>query len=549
MTGLATLALTRGVVRLLDRFDGGPGATVGVVRDGALIIHRSAGLASLELGVPIGPDTTFRVASVTKQFTCAAVLMLADEGRLHLDDDARLHLPELPDMGAPVTVAHLMHNTSGIRDMLGIQRMGGADLGQPVRPDELMDSILRQRTLNFAPGSRFLYSNSNFLLLGRIVERLYGEPLAAVLDRRLLAPAGMTRSRLVEQVGAVVPGLATGYLRRDGEWIRAPHAFPLHGEGGLVSCVEDLALWNRWLDANPAMAEALAKEAPFSNGRPSLYARGQVVREYRGLPTVGHGGLWPGYRTEFLRVPGEGLAVIAISNRGDTDTSLLAHQILDLILDGRPGAAPVPANPNPADTAPLAGRWLDRDTGATLNITVTDDGDTTFTAYGLPLGPSVQPDGRFGTVRGMTPFALRPVDAGTLDVEMDAGHTATYHRVADGAALPDGLAGFYRSEEMAVTWTLTGTEAGLHVTAHGPVVSAGPWRVEAVEGDVVRVHMPDVLYPSWLDVRVLRGEAGGAEGFSVSSGRVKEVVFRRAAAPPSKLSSRLSAMMQPLAAA
>ena len=161
MTGLATLALTRGVGRLLERFDGGPGATVGVVQDGALTVHRSAGLASLELGVPIGPDTTFRVASVTKQFTCAAILMLAAEGRLRLDDDARLHLPELPEMaapdgGAPVTVAHLMHNTSGIRDMLGIQRMGGADLGQPVRPDALMDGILRQRTLNFAPGSRFL---------------------------------------------------------------------------------------------------------------------------------------------------------------------------------------------------------------------------------------------------------------------------------------------------------------------------------------------------------------------------------------------------------
>ena len=529
MTALATLALTRGVTRLLQRFDGGPGATVGVVQDGALTIHHSAGLASLELGVPVGPDTTFRVASVTKQFTCAAILMLADEGRLHLDDDARLHLPELPDMGAPITVAHLMHNTSGIRDMLGIQRIGGADLGQPVRPDELMDGILRQRTLNFTPGSRFLYSNSNFLLLGRIVERLSGEPIAAVLDRRLLTPAGMTRSRLVEQVATVVPSIATGYLRRDGAWVRAPHAFPLHGEGGLVSCVEDLALWNQWLDATPALAEALAQAAPFTNGRPSLYARGQVVRDYRGVPTVGHGGLWPGYRTEFLRVPGESLAVIAISNRGDTDTSLLAHQVLDLILDARPGIAPVPASPAPADTAPLAGRWLDRDAGATLDIAVSEDGTTTFTTYGLPFSLSVQPDGRLGTIRGMAPFALRAKDADTVEVELDAGHTATYHRVGDGAVLPDGLAGAYRSDEIAATWTLTSGEAGLHATARGPVVSGGPWRIEPVEGDMVRVHVPDILYPSWLDVHVLRDGAGGVEGLSVASGRVKAALFRRVA--------------------
>ncbi len=529
MTGLATLALTRGVDRLLERFAGGPGATVGVVRDGALAVHRSAGLASLELDVPVGPDTTFRVASVTKQFTCAAVLMLASEGRLRLEDDARVHLPELPDMGGTVTVAHLMHNTSGVRDMLGIMRQGGADLGQPVRPDELMDGILRQRTLNFTPGSRFLYSNSNFLLLGRIVERLCGAPLSAVLERRLLAPAGMTRSRLVEQVGTVVPGLATGYLRRDGAWVRAPHAFPLHGEGGLVSSIEDLALWSWWLDANPGMAEALSTGMPFSNGRPSLYARGQVVREYRGLHTVGHGGLWPGYRTEFLRVPGEGIAVIAISNRGDVDTSLLAHQALDLILDGRPGTAPVPVRPDPAITAPLAGRWLAEDASATLDVAVTPEGATTFTSYGLPFEPSVQADCRIGTVRGMTPFALQATDAGTLEVEMDAGHTDTYRRVAAGAMLPDGLAGTYRSQEMAAAWTLAVGEAGLHVTVRGPAISAGPWRVEAVEGDVIRIHVPDILYPSWLDVLVLRDRAGGVEGLSVSGSRVKRVLFRRVA--------------------
>ncbi len=529
MTPLATLALTRGITRLLERFDGGPGATIGIVQDGALTLHRSAGLASLELGVPVGPDTTFRVASVTKQFTCAAILLLADEGRLRLDDDVRIHLPDLPDMGAPVTVAHLMHNTSGIRDMLGIQRMGGADLGQPLHPDDLMDGILRQRTLNFTPGSRFLYSNSNFLLLGRIVERLTGKSLAAVLDRRLLTPAGMTRSRLVEQVAAVVPGLAAGYLRRDGAWVRAPHAFPLHGEGGLVSCIEDLALWNRWLDATPALAGALAHETPFTNGHPTLYARGQVVRDYRGVPTVGHGGLWPGYRTEFLRVPNEGLAIIAISNRGDTDTSLLAHQVFDLMLDGQPGIALAPASPAATATTPLAGRWLDRATGATLDITVNDDGNTTFTTYGLPFVPSVQPDGRLGTIRGMTPFALRPMNPGTLQVEMDAGHTATYHRVPDDTPLPDGLPGAYRSDEIAATWTLATGEAGLQVTARGPVVSGGPWQIEAIEGDVIRIQVPDILFPSWLDVRVLRGATSGVEALSVSSGRVKHVLFRRMA--------------------
>ncbi len=537
MTGLARLALERGVQRLLDGLHGSdpgnPGGAVGVVQDGELTVHRCAGLASLELGVPIGPDTTFRVASVTKQFTCAAVLMLADEGRLRLEDDVREHLPEFPDMGAPVTIAHLLHNTSGIRDMLGIMRLGGADLGQPVRVDELMAGILRQRALNFAPGSRFLYSNSNFLLLGRIAERVGGEALPAFLDRRIFAPAGMARTRLVERTDAPVPGLATGYARRDGAWIRAPHAFPLHGEGGLVSGVEDLALWSRWLDTHPDLAGALSTEAPFADGTANLYARGQVVRTYRGVRTVGHGGLWPGYRTEFLRAPEQGVTVIAVANRLDADPLLLAHRVLDLLLDARGAAVPAPRPVDPDMTRPLAGRWLDPASGTTLDIAVTPEGTASFTTFGQPFEPSVLPDGRLGAVRGMASFALRPKnvamgDADTVEVELDAGHAATFRRGHPGAALPDGLPGRYRSEEMDADWTVEADDDGVQVTARGPVTRGGPWRMEPVEGSRVRIPMPDLL-PSWLDVEALRDAAGAVSGLRVHGGRVKDVLFRRVA--------------------
>ncbi len=531
MTSLAQLALARGVQRLLDEVHnspaGSPGAAIGVVQAGELTVHRFAGLASLELEVPIGPETSFRVASVTKQFTCAAVLMLAAEGRLRLDDDVRAHLPEFPDMGAPVTVAHLLHNSSGVRDMLGIMRHGGADLGQPVRPDELMAGILRQRTLNFAPGSRFMYSNSNFLLLGRIAERVSDEPLRAFLERRVFVPAGMTRTRLVEQVGEVVPGLATGYVRPNGAWMRAPHAFPLHGEGGLVSCVEDLALWSRWLDANPDLAAALATQASFSNGMTNLYARGQVVRDYRGIRTVGHGGLWPGYRTEFLRAPSEDITVIVIANRADADPSLLAHQVFDLLLDARPGAAPTPVRADPEVTRPLAGTWLDPAATATLDITVTPDGATGFTTYGLPFEPSALPDGRLGTVRGMGIFALRPVDADTIEVELDAGHVATYRRVTPDATLPDELPGGYFSDEMDAAWTIEADDDRLQVLVQGPVTRNGPWRVHAIEGDILRIYTPDLLFPSWMDVRALRDGAGAVTGLMVNGGRVRNVLYRR----------------------
>lgn len=189
MTDLATRALENRIDSLIAPWNGpGPGITVGVVRGGDLIAHRHAGLASIEHGVPIDDRTRFRIASVSKQFTCAAILLLAERGLLDLAAPAGSLLPNLPDAYAAITVAQLMHNTSGIRDMLEIQRHGGGDLGTPIVASDLLEGILRQRTLNFEPGSRYLYSNSNFFLLGLIVETVTGDALEDVLAREIFAP-------------------------------------------------------------------------------------------------------------------------------------------------------------------------------------------------------------------------------------------------------------------------------------------------------------------------------------------------------------------------
>src|ERR1019366_7898448 len=149
MTTLESLRLQRIVDRLLApwRWTTGPGVTIGVVREDTLVLHLAAGMANIEMGVPIGPGTTFRIASVSKQFTCAAILMLAAEGKLRVEDDVRDHIGVLPDLGHRITLAHLMHNTSGIREMLEIMRLGGADLGQPCGAQDLLDGVCRQRGL------------------------------------------------------------------------------------------------------------------------------------------------------------------------------------------------------------------------------------------------------------------------------------------------------------------------------------------------------------------------------------------------------------------
>ena len=531
MTDLGLLLLRRRTRRLLapwDRSDT-PGVTIGIVRNDHLVVHESAGMASLEFGLPIGTQTTFRIASVSKQFTCAAILLLATEGRLSIEDDVRSYIPSLPDLGHRITLAHLMHNTSGIRDMLEIMRLGGADLAQPCEPGDLLDGVCRQRGLNFVPGSRYLYSNSNFVLLGRIVEQVSGQSLREFLDRRIFAPLGMNATRHVERTDEVVPGLATGYApARDGTWMRAQHNFPLHGEGGLVSSVADLALWHANF-ASPrvggaALANALTTMTPFNNGRPNTYARGLSIKLHRGVRTVGHEGLWPGYKTSFVRIPDHDAAVICISNDTTSDPYDVAFQVVDALLEGKPGVHAVPPMP---EIAKLPGRWLNRDTGATVDVAIGKAGCITASTHGVTVTTIPTADGGLATNRVLADFTMRLGPDDVLEVERDAGACETLHRVAPGAKLPIDLPGRYVNADTAAAWTIAQEEAGTTLHIVGPLRAAGPWEIEPVEGDFIRVISPMTLFRAWLDVRILRDAGGRITGLRVDGSRARNLLFAR----------------------
>lgn len=501
-----------------------PGMTVGVVVSDELVAHRHAGLASLELGTPIDDMTCFRIASVSKQFTCAAILLLADRGQLDIGAPVRVLLPELPEACEMVAVAHLMHNTSGIRDMLEIQRQGGGELGVPITAEDLLEGICRQRSLNFAPGSRYLYSNSNFLLLGLIVERLSGMTLAAFLEQEMFGPLGMTGTRHTPDVRVVIPRLATGYLVDGAGFVRAAHAFPLGGEGGLVSCVEDLAIWARNAATGRVPGErvlrGLEQATPFLNGTVNMYARGLVARAYRGVRTFSHGGLWPGFRTEYLRAPDQQIAVIAISNHGAADPNLLAHRVLDILLD-RIDAPKPPRLPARQALAAMAGRYLDAATGATLDVEVSDEGVPTLITNGLPSIAEATEDGRLCVPRGSSVFTVRAAGPDAVEVELDAGSKAIWMRTPAAPRLPDDLPGTYVSEEMATRWVITREGEGMIARAHGPVIRGAVWPIEAIGSDDVRVHVPGTLMRGWLDVRAERDAGGRIEALVVNGGRVK----------------------------
>src|SRR6187399_770607 len=204
---IASVALERRIDALFSRYTkpGSPGAVIAVMRGGDIEICNGYGLASIELGVPITPRTRFRIASVSKQFTVTAALMLAAEGKLKLSDPPHKYLKELKPL--PVTIDQMMRNSSGLPDFLELLRLGGHGLDKPARAVEFLDAAARNGHLNFDPGSRFLYSNTNFLLLGLIIERLTRKTLGEVLEARIFKPLGMTDTMLAADIGTVIPNL------------------------------------------------------------------------------------------------------------------------------------------------------------------------------------------------------------------------------------------------------------------------------------------------------------------------------------------------------
>lgn len=503
-----------------------PGCVLGVWREGEPAWTRAYGQASLELGVPLRPDSRLRIASVSKQFTVAAALLLERQGRLSQEDDIRLHLPELPELPQVVRVGQLMRNTSGLPDLLELLRLGGVQLDQRVSREQLLQVMQRNRHLNFAPGSRFLYCNSGFALLGLITERLSGRSLDAQLQQAFFEPLQMGATRMVVESDLPLPGLATPYLGDGrGQWRRAQHGFEHGGEGGLVSSVEDLLRWAGHLLAPKGgvadLAQALASRVPLSGGHASHYAHGLEHGELEGLATLGHGGLWPGFRTEFLLLPAARLAVAVISNDGAVNPYKKAREVARLLLD-KPLAAP-----RSGAAAALAGDWLDADAGELLTLSPTPEGQLMAQHWGLPFELQQQADGRWLPLRGAYEFEIpaAALDAqGRLRLALGAGREARLQRLLARTPLPADLDGVFESPDAGARWRVRG-EA---LQAEGPLLKAPQaWRLQGLAGDLVELHSQGYWMQSSQLLRLQREPGGALRGFTVDSARIKGLPFHR----------------------
>jgi CubicO group peptidase (beta-lactamase class C family) len=338
-----------------------PGCAVGVIRGGAFVLRRGYGMANLEHGVPLGADTVFRIGSTSKQFTAAAVLLLAERSRLSLDDDVRTYVPELPVFDPPVTIRHLLHHTSGYRDYLTLMRLAGYRDADYYTDEDLLVMLSRQRELNFAPGAEFLYSNSGYWLLSQVVERVSGVSLKDFAATAIFGPLGMASTHFHDDYRHVVPNRASGYAPSpDGGFRISMTTLPMVGDGGVFTTVDDLLAWDRSFYENrigsPRFVERMQSVGTLNDGTALDYALGLRLGTYRGLPTVSHGGAFVGFRAEMLRFPAQRLSVICLCNRADANPSRLARAVSEIYLGqemtpaAESAASPAGRGPSPPPT-------------------------------------------------------------------------------------------------------------------------------------------------------------------------------------------------------
>jgi len=317
---------------------GSPGCAVAVYRDGRISYAKGYGLANIEEKVPITPETVFDIGSTSKQFTAASILLLEKQGKLSVNDDVRKYIPELPDYGKRITLLQLLNHTSGLRDYLTLMELAGINTDSVTTDEDALQIIARQKALNFAPGSDWLYSNTGYFLLSIIVKRVSGKTLREFAAENIFVPAGMTHTQYRDDHTALIPNRAMAYDPReikDGYTLDVSY-FEQTGDGAVHTSVEDLLKWDEnfysgQVGGKDFLAE-IQEQGKLNSGKVLDYAKGLFIADYRGLHTVSHGGSWGGYRAELLRFPEQHFSVACLCNRGDANPSRRARQVADVYL-------------------------------------------------------------------------------------------------------------------------------------------------------------------------------------------------------------------------
>ena len=520
-----------------------PGMAVAVVRDGELIYARGYGCANLEYDIPITPATVFHVASVSKQFTCFAVLLLADDGKLSLDDDVRKYVPDVPDFGQTITLRHLMNHNSGLRDQWALLALAGWRLDDVITRDHIMKLVRRQRELNFPPGSEHLYCNTGYTLLAEVVANVSGKSFREFTTERIFKPLGMTHSHFHDSHEEIVPNRAYSYEKDKDGYRKSVLSYANVGATSLFTTAEDLARWLTHLDAprvgSPGLVEQMQTPGVLSDGKTIKYGLGLALGKYGGQKTIGHSGADAGFRSDTVRFPESKLGIVVLSNLASADPSGAARKIAAVVLGDalKPegGATAKSKEPTESDDAKEPAKPVDVPL-ATLQKYVG--------TYKLSSGAmaEVKLDGGrlFGELPGgiklemipfsATEFSIQQLQARVKFPETDAEHVDSFTANAGGETLEAKrvtasepvdvaeFAGKYTSDELLTSYELV---------VEGDKLIARHQRNDDIQ--LTPTGKDEFAGSTWFfqTAKFQRDADGKITGLLVSDGRVRNLKFDR----------------------
>jgi CubicO group peptidase (beta-lactamase class C family) len=314
-----------------------PGCAIGIVRNDSLIYAKGYGLANLEYGIPINPETIFHVASVSKQFTGYAIVLLSNSGRLELDDDIHKYLAWFPDLKEKITIRNLLNHTSGIRDQWQLLAISGTRLDDVITQDHIIKILSKQKALNFKPGEKYSYSNSNFTLCAEIVKSITGQSLRKFTDSAIFKPLGMNNTHFHDDYTEIVKNRSYSYRRLDSmHYANSILSYSNAGATSLFTNINDMSKWimnfyNHKVGGQKDI-DLLTHKGKLNNGQELSYGLGIGVNSYKGWKEFSHSGGDAGYRTYLTVLSDLKMGFIVFSNLGDTGPWDKAYDIADLFV-------------------------------------------------------------------------------------------------------------------------------------------------------------------------------------------------------------------------
>jgi CubicO group peptidase (beta-lactamase class C family) len=520
------------------------GVTVAVAREGDVLYSKGYGLANVEYNIPNSVKTIFHVASVSKQFTAFAIALLADQKKISLDDDIRKYLPELHDFGTKVTIRHLVHHTSGLRDQWNLLALAGWRLDDVITKNQVLRLISHQDELNFKPGDEFSYCNTGYTLMGEIVSRVTGKSFADWCGENIFKPLGMEHTLFYDDHEKIVKDRAYSYNDSPQGLKKSVLSYANAGATSLFTTAEDLTKWSdnfyRMKVGNKAVMKQMEERGILNKGDTISYAFGQDISKYKGIKTVGHSGGDAGYRTFLLRFPEQRYSIVVLSNLGSFNPASLAYKIADIYLEKYLSDEPKPSEEKSTASSSAgavtvkesvltlyegqyqlnsemivavkldAGKLTAQATGQPMiPLTATSETEFVVEGHGIKIAfkPSDKPAGEFTLYQGGQTIVaprIKPFDPKSIDIK--------------------SYIGVYYSPELQTSYNIALTNDTLIVNhiRHEPVPMA------AFAKDAFTTS-------AWFMSRIEfnRNAQSEVTGFKASSGRVKNVRFVKTTISPS----------------